>query len=114
MDKSSYDRLKEAKVDAFPILADTITCLLKSIKRRIKPNPTVRSPWQIQVKTNLHSSLFWEYYKAIKNWSSGFGRTLYVERKKNGFVKSYQITFHHKGTLEYHLGQGAGESVKNI
>ena len=89
-----------------------MNCLLKSIKRRIKPTPSIRSPWKIQVKSNLHSTLFWEFYRAVKNWSSEFGRTLHVEKKKNGFPKAYTITFFHKGTFEYHLSQGTGESVK--
>lgn len=109
---NSYDKLKVKQLDAFPILSDSLDYLLRSVYRRIKANPSVRSPWKINSKSKIHISLFSEFFKAVKNWSSEFGRTLNTEKKKNGTIKSLSITFTHKGTLQFHLSQATGKSVK--
>ena len=111
MEFDSYKYLKEKKVDVVPILKDSIVVLLKSIKRRLSSRASVRNPWKVVVKHHIHRSIFIEFYRAIRDFKSEFGRTISktFDRKKN--LKQIVIQFNHIGPLKYHLLQAVDDSI---
>ena len=100
----SYERLNNKDIKIVPLLELSFTDALKSVHRKISQR-SLRKAGKISVRSKLHKLVFWEFYRAIKNWSSEFGRTLSVSKNRQGFVKQYKIVFHHKGTLKFHLGK---------
>ena len=65
----SYERLNKKEVKVFAILELALTDILKSLNRRISSR-SLKSGGKIVVRGKVHKLVFWEYYRAIKNWST--------------------------------------------
>jgi len=111
--RNSYELLEEKNVKLLPILQFSLIDALKSVHRRISQRKGLRRGGKIFVRSKIHVSVFLEFYRAIKNWTSEYGRTLSKEKNKRGIVKEYSISFHHKGTLKYHFKQIIKGDIKN-
>lgn len=112
MELDTYRILTVQKVEVLPILADHFADLLKSVKRKISPRQSIRNPWKIIVKMKIYHSIYYEFFRAVRDWSSEFGRSISIERGANGLLKTQTISFTHKGTFVYHISRVVGERFK--
>ena len=49
--------------------------------------------------------MFYQWFRAIQNHSTEFGRSLHIKRDRAGNTISYKISFSHLGTFKYHIGE---------
>lgn len=89
----SYDRLKEKKIDISCLLEWHFRNICHLINRRITFKQKYKNPWTVEVSEHIHRQIFFESFKAIRDYVVEFGRTYEVKRDRNGTSLSYEITF---------------------
>ena len=99
----SYVELKKHKVDTAELLKWHFESVLDSVFRRLTTKEKFKDPWEIKVKLSVHSKVFIEFYKAVRDHCTDFGRTTAVIRDKKGNIKSYEVNFHHLQSFIRHL-----------
>ena len=100
---NSYVELKKYKVDTAELLKWHFESVLESIFRRLTTKEKFKDPWEIKVKLSVHSKVFIEFYKAVRDHCTDFGRTTAVIRDKKGNIKLYEVNFHHLQSFIRHL-----------
>jgi len=108
----SYEKLKETQVDVKPNLSDCFIDLLKSVHRKLTTRETIRNNRRAVAAVNIHKSIYFTFYKALKDWGSSFGRSIRLEKKRNGEIKKIIIEFIHKGTLVCHMKKVTNTPIK--
>ena len=86
-------------------LRDSFIQLLKKVKRRLSTRETIRNYRKVNISVDIHKLMYFKFYKAVRDWSSSFGRKINVEKSKKGEIKLITITFTHKGALQLHLSK---------
>ena len=108
----SYEKLNTTQVDVKPLLCDAFILLLKSVKRRLTLRETIRNNRKVVVTVDLHRVVYLKFYKAVRDWSSEFGRSIHLNKKRNGEINTITISFHQKGSFCYHIGKIIEHSPK--
>ena len=109
----AYDRLSASVVKVEPLLESAVNGLLTKIHRRLSVRQTLSNPWGIKVFIHLHESIFFPWWKAIRDHSTEFGREIIVERdRRSRRVKKIEIKFQHFGTLSFHISKILKEDAK--
>lgn len=108
----SYEKLTETQVDVKPIFNDCFIDLLKSVHRRLNTRETKRNNRRTLAVVSIHRSIFFKFYKAVRDWSSSFGRSLVLDKKRNGDIKKITIEFSHKRAFECHMKKVTDTPIK--
>ena len=101
----SYEILKTKKVKTSVLLEWNFRSILKTVSRRITQRKKFKNPWTVLVSVDIHSSVYLEFYHAVKDYKIEFGRKVVVTRDKKNLIKEVKISFTHRGTLKFHLQQ---------
>lgn len=110
----SYERLKSKKIDVVNLLEWHFTTICKSINKRLTFRQKYKNPWTIELFERVHRGVFIEAFKAIRDFTVEFGRTIAVTRDKKGVATKYIITFTHLGAFKHHLHKLSNLSKDNI
>ena len=106
MEFRPYQLLKQKSVNVLPVLEFNLIELLKSIKRKITIRVLIRNPRCICTNITIHHSIFFEWYRAIRDFVPTYGREINVTRqgrRGQSPLKTVEIVFTHLGTLTHHL-----------
>ena len=106
----TYDILKEKNYSIYNHLNWHFDKILKSIKRKISPKERFHCPWTIVISREIHFPIYLEFYGAIKDYKTAFGRSITVKRDKKGVIEVITISFCHKGALQLHLKEVSNKS----
>ena len=89
----SYQALRTSKINSIELLQWHFKSILESVHRRLVTKETFKTPWQIIIKVNVHQKTFIEFYKAIRDYFTDFGKRTAAIQDKRGKFKSYEVTF---------------------
>ena len=98
------------------ILHFHISHLLECVYRRLSFRQKFKNPWLIEATERLNCKIFYEWFKAIEDYSIAFGRETEVKRDKSRLrnVKEYKVVFTHLGTFKFHISQVIGKDNLNL
>ena len=99
----SYDALRKKSIAASDILSWHLKTVLESVFRRLTTRGKFKEPWKITVKVRVFEGVFLEFYKAVRDHQSDFGKKTETIKTKAGATKSFLITFIHLGAFCRHL-----------
>ena len=111
MELEPYKILSNENAAVKPILAFHFEELLKSLKRRISSKVSIRNPRTILITLHIHQSLYYAWYRAVRDSVPSFGRTVSTTKRKGKIVEE-RITFTHPGVFKYHIGQVLPSNIK--
>ena len=105
MEFDSYESLSEKKIEVLPLVSFHFLEVLRCIKRRIVAKQTVRNPWMVRIRTKIPATVFFEWYRAVRDFRAAYGRDIRVvkDKKRKDILKEITITFYHIGPLKFHL-----------
>ena len=101
----TYQVLEKKEVKVEPIVKWTLKRIVFSISRRITFKQKFKNPWTVEVSEFIHESVFYEIFRAIRDYKISYGREIEVVRDKKNSIKEYIIKFNHFGALAFHLKQ---------
>lgn len=99
----TYQVLANKHVKTYEIIQFHFKKILQGIYRRLTFKQKFKNPWVAEVGEYICPEVFYEYYKAIRDFKISFGRTTEVKRNKQGKPTSYTIKFNHLGCMNFHL-----------
>ena len=109
MSSSLYYVLHGKEIEVKEIL-DFHTCkIIESVHRQITFKKTFENPWCSQAAENIHFGVFYDWFKAIKDFHIHFGRTTEIKRNKKKKPMEYSINFTHFGCLKFHTEKIIGK-----
>ena len=108
---NSYEKLKRKEHSVQEILHFHISHLLECVHRRLSFRQKFKNPWLIEATERLNCKIFYEWFKAIEDYSIAFGRETEIRRDKSRLrnVKEYKVVFTHLGTFKFHISQIIGK-----
>ena len=105
MEFQSYQVLEKAKVELLPIMSISFSELFKKLKSRLRVKQGIRNKYKFSLKQAVHHTLFIEWYRAIRDYPSEFGRNILTKKDHYQRLQSVTIKFHHKGSFSFHVGK---------
>ena len=111
MSLDSYKELKKYKVNISTLLEWHFSTIICSVSRKLTLKQKFRNPWEISICSLIHRDIFFQAYRAIRDFHIEYGRTVQVTKDKKGDIKLIRIIFTHFGALKYHLHQLSGEKL---
>lgn len=87
----TYNVLRQKEIRLASLLSWHLKEVLKSLNRKISCKEKYRNPFSIEVVRDIHESIFQEYFRAIKDYSTEFGRTIIESKTKKGKRKSVKL-----------------------
>ena len=104
----SYTVLKGKDLKTFDIIKWHFERFLSAIKKRLTLKRKFHDPFLVNTTREINSFVFYEAYRAVRDYVISRGFTATCEKNKKGKVLSYNITFTHLGTFIFHLSQLSG------
>ena len=92
MEFDSYDALRKKSIAASDILSWHFKTVLESVFRRLTTRKKFKEPWKITVKVGIFEGVFLQFYKAVRDHQSDFGKKTEMIKTKAGATKSFLIT----------------------
>ena len=99
----SYQALRKAKSNTIELLTWHFTTVLEGIYRGIVTKEKFKDPWEIKVKLSVHRSVFTEFYEAVRDHVTSYGRKTTSTKDKAGKIKTYQIEFDKLASFVRHV-----------
>ena len=87
--------------------------ILERLNRRITFKEKYKNPWIVEVGEHIHLSVFYEWFKAISDYKTEFGRTINIKRNSKNKPSNYTIVFNHVGCFKFHFTKIVGEKISN-
>lgn len=112
MSLDSYSSLNETKIEVSPVLEWQFSRFLSSIRRKLIFKQKFKNPWMVEISENIHFSIYYQFYRAVRDHSSAYGRVVETIKNKKGVTTQLVIAFSHLGTLKYHLSKVS--KIKNV
>ena len=109
MSSTSYADLKSKNTPTINVLNFFVNRLIVSVYRKLTFRQKYKDPWAVVASEPIPKDIFYEWYKAIEDHSTEFGRTLEKRKNKHKKTVSYIIQFTHFGTFKYHFGEIIGK-----
>lgn len=103
MQMQSYDELRKSEVKVSPVLEWHLKRVLNSIHRKITFKQKFKNPWCVEVVEYLYKDIFYQFFRAVRDYRTSFGRNVDIVREKSGTPKEYILKFSHFGALVFHL-----------
>ena len=114
MPLDTYKVLRSKTIKHQTLLDWILPTILKRIKKGIKLNQSLHSPWCIKVKFDIHKETFAEVFRAIADYSvKELGVICNKKRNKNNIITSYSITFPYLNSFTHHFRQLSNKKLNS-
>ena len=110
----TYKIMKTEVVLVCDILQFCLEDLFKGVRRKIRRKGSVRNPWIICCDVRINRSVFYKWYRAIRDYSIQNFTSYTTTKQKNGVVKCYNVKINHFGSFLFHLGKAAGVNDRSF
>ena len=110
----TYEVLRKQDVKVSSLVVFHLNRMLTGIKRKIIFRQKFKDPWTAEVIEFIEKQVFYQYFRALRDYHISFGRTTETVRDKKGNPVSYIITFTHFGCLRFHLKEGTNTTPNDI
>ena len=102
---NTYVILERQKEEIFPLVNFEIKILLKKVKARLSPRLTIHHPWEVYIKHDIHHSIFYAWFRAVRDYCTEFGRNIQTTPTE------HIIEFTDIRSLKLHLSKGLDNSI---
>ena len=109
----TYEVLRNKDVKIASILQFHFKRILASLYRKISFHQKYRNPWVIEVTEYISSEVYYQFFRAVRDYKISYGVVAKVTKDSKGFSKEYILEFNHLGAFRFHLKEVANESVDN-
>ena len=99
----TYAVLKEEKVPLHGLLSLELNSILDKIYRWLSIRQTRNNPWKVVVTHNVHSSIYYKFFRAIRDFNIIFGLSTSTKRDKKDKIKTLTVCFTDIRRAIYHL-----------
>ena len=103
-----YKILEEHKISTFSVLNWHFQEILKSVNRKITLKQSFRHPFTVVLSATIFKELYYQGYRAVRDYPVQFGTETSTLTNKKGVLKSYEIKFTKIQSLRFHLKQLSG------
>ena len=110
----TYEVLKKHKSDSYELVSWHFSEILKSINRKITLKKKLTEPFLCTVVREIHVNIFYQIFRAIRDYKITFGTETSELRNSKKQVTSYSVKFSHFGAFRYHLGQLSGKEKEEV
>ena len=107
----SYKSLRDRKLNLGELVEFHIKSIIESVYRKITLKQKYKNPWSVEISGVIYSDIFIQIYRAIKDYSTAYGRNITTIRDKKGALVSIKIEFIHIGALKLHLKELTGGNI---
>lgn len=101
----TYDVLREKDVKVFEIVQFHLERISIGINQKISFKQKYKNPWTIEVVEFIQKSIFYEFFRAVRDYKISFGRNISTIKDKKKNSTSFIIEFTHYGCMRYHFTQ---------
>ena len=77
----TYAVLKEEKVPLCGLLSYERKSISDKIYRRLSIRQTLNNPWKVGVTNNINSSIYYKFFRAIRDFNIKFGLSTSTKRE---------------------------------
>jgi hypothetical protein len=105
MEFNSYAIFQVKKVEILPIVNFQFKILLGKVHRRLSIRQTIRNPWKVVVVESIHRNIILEWFKAVRDHSTRFGRCTEEKRDKKGVLTELFIKFIDIRSFVFHFSK---------
>ena len=105
----TYSILKDHNVSSYTLICWHFELILKSTYRRITLKQSLRHPFTVNITESIHKELYYQAFRAVRDYHTPFGTTSETIKDKKGFAKTYKLTFTRIQSLHFHLGKLSGK-----
>jgi len=113
----TYEVLKQKNVLVFEIVKWHFQKILSGVNKRLTLKRKFTDPFIASLSREIISNVFFEVYRAVRDFVPFYGFKTSCERNKKGKVVQYHIEFVHLGTFIHHFKELTGlpkTSIKNF
>ena len=82
--RDSYERLDTRNIVVSDLLSWHFQGIVGEIHRKISGREKFRNPWTISITRNIYWPVFLEFYRAISDYHTSFGRRIVKNKNKKG------------------------------
>ena len=82
MEFNSYGIFESKKVELLPIANFQFKILLQKVQRRLSIRQMIKNPWTVIIEEYIHRAIVLEWFKALRDHSTHFGRSIVEKRDK--------------------------------
>lgn len=107
----SYEELKKSKIKVSPVLEWHLFRVINSIHRKIIFRQKFRNPWCVEVVEFIHKDIYYQFFRAVRDYHITYGRTETLVCDKSGHPKEYNLKFTHFGAFSFHFEKATNKSV---
>ena len=107
----TYKAYRSYKINVCEIGEFHVRSIVESVHRKISQKQKFKNPWTVNVHGIIYKDIFYQLFRAIRDYSISYGRSVEVIRTKKGIATSYIITFTHFGALKFHLQKLANDKI---
>ena len=101
----TYEVLERKEVKIVGVLEFHMKRLTSSIHRKLSFKQKFVDPWVINISEYISKEVYYEFFRAVRDYKISYGRTCEIVRSKKNEPKEYVITFVHYGCLRFHLSK---------
>ena len=94
-----YGILKAQKDEIFPLVKFEFKSILTKVKRRLTVRQSLRNPWRVLVKHDIHHKLFYAWFRSVRDHIPQFGRVVEIN------AKEWKVTFTNINSFIFHLSK---------
>ena len=106
----TYAVLKEEKVPLCGLLSFELKSILGKIYRRLFIRQTLNNHWKVVVTHNIHSSIYYKFFRAIRDFNMKFCLSTSTKRDKRDRIKTLTVRFTDIRSAIYRLSKELDDS----
>ena len=106
----TYAVLKEEKVPLHGLFSFELQSISDKIYRQFSIPQTLNNPWKVVVTDNIHPSIYYKFFRAIRDFNIKFGLSTSTKRDKKDKIKTLTVLFTYIRSAIYHLSKGLDDS----
>lgn len=108
----TYKYLEKHQSETNKIIYWHFKLVLTSLRRKITLRQKYRDPYTITVTTLIHPDIYYQAFRAVRDFETKIGFTAITERTGKGKAKLHIVKFDRLGVFKYHLQKLS--NIKNI
>ena len=101
----TYKHLTSHKSDTGALVHWHFKLVLQSIRRKITSKQTFRDPFTVCVTLLINPDLFFQAYRAVRDYTIQLGIKTECQKTAKKKVKSYSIQFERLGVFKFHIAK---------
>lgn len=99
----TYKYLENHKTQTQSLVNWHFKLILTSVRRKITLRQKYRDPFTITVTSLVHPDIFYQAFRAVRDFKTKIGFKADCERTAKGKPKLYVLTFDQLGVFKFHL-----------